>query len=156
MAGSVIYHGPMGEAGYQAIVNRMLPLRGLEKNFNTLKSRLALAAIRFLQPRIRAWARNHVLCVRAGWPRPTTPFSLSEEFFIDSPDGSDREYFLGLLLAKRWHPCGGTELWDLQFHGTRVLMATERGGGTARRTLVRVWGSEPARIARILGEKIVS
>jgi hypothetical protein len=30
-------------------------------------------------------------------------------------------------------------------------MATERGRGIGNRTLVRVWGSDPARIARILG-----
>ena len=150
MPGSVIYHGPMGEAGYQAIVNRMLPLRGLEKNFSTLKSRLALGLVRFLQPRIRAWARNRGLCTGSGVARKSKPFSLTEEFFIDSPEGKDREYFLGLLLAKRWHPCGGTELWDLEFHGTRVLMATERGDGVAKRTLIRVQGSTSDEIAKLL------
>ena len=150
MPGSVIYHGPMGEAGYQAVVNRMLPLRGLEKKFSTLKSQLALGLVRFLQPRIRAWARNHVLGIGCGTPRRSHPFSLTEEFFIDSPEGKDREHFLGLLLAKRWRPCSGTELWDLEFHGTRVLMATERGDGIAKRTLIRVQGSTSAEIAKLL------
>ncbi len=150
MPGSVIYHGPMGAAGYQSIVNRMLPLRGLEKKFDTLKSRLALGIVRFLQPRLRAWARNRVPCLRSGWPRPATPFSLTEEFFIDSPEGRDRDYFLGLLLARFWHPCGATELWDLEFQGTRVLMATERGEGMAKRTLVRVQGGTAAKVARLL------
>jgi hypothetical protein len=91
-------------------------------------------------------------CVGSGWPSKTTPFSLSEEFSIDSPEGRDRDYFLGLLLAKRWHPCGGTEHWDLEFHGTRVLMATERGEGTAKRTLVRVQGAATSEIAGLLGQ----
>ncbi len=144
MSDSVIYHGPMGEAGYQAIVNRMLPLRGLGKNFDTLKARLALSLVRFLQPRLRAWARNHVLCLRAGWPHKSPPFPPTEEFHIDSPEGKDREHFLALLLAQGWKPCGDTEPWDLELHGTRVLMATERGDGIAKRTLVRVSALDPA------------
>ncbi|MEO5915279.1 MAG: glycosyltransferase [Luteolibacter sp.] len=142
MSDSVIYHGPMGEAGYQAIVNRMLPLRGLGKNFDTLKSRLALELVRFLQPRLRAWARNHVLCLCSGVPHPAERFPQAEEFHIDSPEGKDREHFLALLLAKGWKPCGETEPWDLEFHGTRILMATERGEGIAKRTLVRVSGPD--------------
>ena len=31
MPDSIIYHGPMGTAGYQAVTNRMLPLRGLTR-----------------------------------------------------------------------------------------------------------------------------
>lgn len=155
MADSIIYHGPMGDAGYQAITNRMLPLRGIEKKFDTCQSRLALRAVKFLQPRIRAWARNRTIFLRPkSASKPLTP-GQAEEFAIDSAEGKDRDHFLGILLRQGWKGAGETDAWDVEKAGTRVLMATERGCGTAMRTLVRVWGSEPVRIARLLGEKIV-
>ena len=156
MADSIIYHGPMGDAGYQVITNRMLPLRGLGKNFDSLSSRLALEAVKFLQPRIRAWARSRTLFLRPESDRNPRTSGQADEFSIDSAEGEDRHHFLGILLRQGWKTAGETDAWDVEKAGTRVLMATERGGGTARRTLVRVWGSESARIARILGEKIVS
>jgi GT2 family glycosyltransferase len=156
MANSIIYHGPMGDAGYQAITNRMLPLRGLGKNFDTWKSRLALRAVKFLQPRIRAWARNRTIFLRPESPRKPEIPGPADEFAIDSAEGKERDYFLGILLRQGWKPAGETDAWDVEKADTRVLMATERGRGIAKRTLVRVWGSEPARIARILGEQMVS
>ncbi len=156
MADSIIYHGPMGDAGYQSITNRMLPLRGIEKKFDTWQSRLALRAVKFLQPRIRAWARSPTIFLRSESDRKPRTSGQADEFSINSAEGKDRHHFLGILLRQGWKTAGETDAWDLEKAGTRVLMATERGGGTARRTLVRVWGSEPARIARILGEKIVS
>lgn len=153
MADSVIYHGPMGEAGYQSIVNRMLPLRSLGKAYDTPTSRLALKLVRFLQPALRAWARHHALIFRSCGPCHRPPFSLTEEFHLDSPEGKDREHYLALLLARRWRPCGGTEPWDIEFHGTRVLMATERGQGIAKRTLVRISGPTSVQDIRKLLEE---
>ena len=156
MSDSVIYHGPMGTAGYQSITNRMLPLRGLAKNFDSWHSRLALQAVKFLQPRIRAWARNRTIFLRAESPRKAEALGQAEEFAIHSAAGRDRAHFLGILLHHGWHPGGETDAWDVEKAGARVLMATERGRGTANRTMVRVWGCEPSRIARLLGEKMVS
>ncbi len=140
MRDSIIYHGPMGDAGYQAITNRMLPLRGLEKSFDSLKSRLALKAVEFLQPRLRAWARNRRIFFKAKWHLPAHDPGQAEEFTIDSPDGKERGHFLKLLLEQGWRPAGETEPWDLEKGQSRVLMATERGDGPAKRILVRVWG----------------
>jgi glycosyltransferase involved in cell wall biosynthesis len=141
MEGSIIYHGPTGSAGYQAITNRMLPLRGLDKKFDSLKSRFALRAVKFLQPRLRAWARNHRLCIgskeRAPAPRPGD----FEEFTVDSPEGHDRSYFIQIMLRHHWKAAGETASWDLEKYGTRLLFATERGEGTFKRTLVRFWGN---------------
>ncbi len=140
MRDSIIYHGPMGDAGYQAITNRMLPLRGLEKSFDSLKSRLALKAVEFFQPRLRAWARNRTIffgsksTAKSGDPGP------GEEFTIDSPDAKERDHFLNLLIQQGWKPAGETDLWDLEKGPARILMATERGDGPAKRILVRVWG----------------
>ena len=140
MDGSIIYHGPMGDAGYQAITNRMLPLRGLDKNFASLESRLVLEAVEFLQPRVRAWARNRTVFFRSKWmPKPHDP-GQGEEFTIDSPDGKERDHFLGILLQQGWKPAGETDPWDLEKGPARVLIATERGDGPAKRILVRVWG----------------
>ena len=140
MADSVIYHGPMGDAGYQSITNRMLPLRGLEKSFDSLKARLALKLVGFLQPRLRAWARNHSLFLPIRNTRQSPDPGPSEEFFIASPHGKERGHFLELLIQRGWSPAGETDAWDLEKSGSRLLMATEHGGGTAKRILIRVWG----------------
>lgn len=148
MADSVIYHGPMGAAGYQSIVNRMLPLRGLGKNFNTFKSRLALQLVRLLQPVLRAIARDHTLRLFPYRPRRLPSFPTTDEFHIDSPEGKDREHYLALLLARHWRPCDSTDLWDLEHRNTRILMATERGQGIAKRTLIRLSGPTSAQDIR--------
>jgi GT2 family glycosyltransferase len=142
MRDSVIYHGPMGDAGYQAITNRMLPLRGLLASFDSPVARLALKVVEFLQPRLRAWARNRTLFFRScGPPEIPTP-APAEEFSFTSADGKEREHFLRILVENGWKPAGETDAWDLEKSDSRLLMATERGEGVAKRILVRVWGSE--------------
>ena len=141
MADSIIYHGPTGAAGYQTITNRMLPLRGLDRHFDFWKSRLALRAVKFIQPRLRAWARNHTLGIR--WKLPAIhpapePF---EEYTVDSPEGFDRDHLIRILIQHLWKPAGETDAWDLEKYGNRLLLATERGEGIAKRTLVRFWGN---------------
>ncbi|RYD33487.1 MAG: glycosyltransferase [Verrucomicrobiaceae bacterium] len=149
MSDSVIYHGPMGDAGYQAITNRMLPLRGLARDFASLKARVALCAVEFLQPRLRAWARNRSLFFRSKWPVKNAAPMQVEEFSIDSPEGREREHYLGLLTANGWRPAGATAPWDLQRAGACILMATERGEGIGKRTLVRVWNADEPLIGKI-------
>jgi len=140
MAQSVIYHGPMGVAGYQFILNRMLPLRGLDERFDSARARLALRAVAFLQPRLRAWARNRTLWLdtsrssRHATPKPDA------ELEIACAEGRERTEFLQILLESGWTPGGASDGWDVEKHGTRVLLATERGEGLGKRTLVRVWG----------------
>lgn len=151
MGDSIIYHGPMGSAGYQSVQNRMLPLRGLEARFDSLKARIALRFIEFLQPRLRAMKRTRTLY----WVSPATPKPVeapSGEFEISSPDGKGREEFLAKLIKLRWTPGGDTAGWDLERNGSRILMATERGEGIGNRTLVRVWNGDAAAIARSLQE----
>jgi GT2 family glycosyltransferase len=141
MEDSIIYHGPMGAAGYQAITNRMLPLRELAENFDSWKSRLALRAVKFIQPRLRAWARNRTLGFT--WkrhPKAADPGPF-EEYSVFSPEGHDREHVIGILQKHLWKPAGATDAWDLEKYGNRLLLATERGDGIAKRTLVRFWGN---------------
>jgi glycosyltransferase involved in cell wall biosynthesis len=141
MADSIIYHGAMGSAGYQAITNRMLPLRGLDRDFDFPKSRLALGVVMFIQPRLRAWARNRRLWHRTGRPAAVDTPGDWEEFAIDSPDGYDRDHFIRLMLTRHWKPAGETASWDLEKYGNRLLFATERGEGPGKRTLVRFQGN---------------
>ncbi len=139
MNGSIIYHGPMGGAGYQAITNRMLPLRGLETRFDTAKARLALALVNFLQPRLRAWARNRrPLIYRNSMKTAVT--AQSNESEIVGANGNDRNHFLTILTSDGWQPGGETDAWDAQKNGTRVLLATEHGELGAKNVLVRIWG----------------
>ncbi|MCX6875558.1 MAG: glycosyltransferase [Verrucomicrobia bacterium] len=140
MAESVIYHGPMGGAGYQSVLNRMLPLRGLDGRFDSASARLALRAVGFLQLRLRAWARNRTLWL--GAPRATLPArpKPNAEFEIASAAGLERADFLQVLLDEGWTAGGASDGWDVEKSGTRVLLATERGDGIGKRTLVRVWG----------------
>ncbi len=150
MPDSIIYHGQMGTAGYQAITNRMLPLRGLDLRFNTWHTRLALKAVEFLQPRLRAWARNRTLCFKSKWTPNSNDPGLAEEFAINSADGQERAHFLKILIQQGWKPAGETGAWDVENANARVLMATERGEGSANRILVRVQGAEPGEIAKLL------
>ena len=142
MDDSIIYHGTMGKAGYQAITNRMLPLRGLDERFNSPKARLALSLVNFLQPRLRAWARNRRWFFGSG-NRNTPAPELANEFQIHCTEGGGRDHFLSRLLAEGWKPGGATDAWDAEKAGTRILLATEPGEHGANTLLVRIWGDDP-------------
>ena len=147
MADSIIYHGPMGNAGYQAVTNRMLPLRGLDERFDDWRSRLSLRAVRWLVPRFRAWARNRTVFWRSdrleeeGVRILTMARSYGDGEFVVGGDGAlTREELQQRLLGEGWAVGGPTDDWDAEKHGTYVLMATEYGEAGSRHTLVRVWG----------------
>lgn len=156
MEDSIIYHGPMGNAGYQTITNRMLPLRGLEKSFSSLKAKAALALIEYLQPRLRAWSRNRKLRLLPTCTKPQPQSASVDEFAINSPEGMDRTHYLRILLRQGWKPCDETLPWDVEKYGARVLMATERGDGIAKTTLVRVSGTSAKHVASLLQRPNIS
>jgi hypothetical protein len=64
--------------------------------------------------------------------------------------------FLQILLEDDWTPGGALDDWDVEKQGTRVLMATESGGGLAKRTLVRVWGDPALLPAAITDNRVVT
>lgn len=138
--GSILYHGAMGQAGYQSVSDRMQPLRPLDGRFDTALSRGLLALLQWLQPRLRSWYR----CGK--WQGPSEADQSMDdpvsdaEFSIWSEEGKTRDAYLAQLLAAGWKPGGTSDLWDVEKDGTRLLLATERGDGTGARTLVRVWG----------------
>ncbi len=139
MADSVIYHGPMGTADYQAITNRMLPLRGLDERFDGMMPRLLLRLVVFLVPRLRAWERNRTLIYSSGNHHHAEKETPDHEFTIP---GKPREEILRLLLADGWRPAGPTAAWDAEKYGARILLATEHGARGVKNTLVRMWGPE--------------
>jgi GT2 family glycosyltransferase len=138
--GSIIYHGAMGQAGYQGVTDRMQPLRPLDPRFDSPRSRGRLALLGWLQPRLRSWYR----CRK--WRGPAVPGrragepASDAEFSIGSAEGRTRDSYLQRLLAAGWEPAGASDAWDVAKDGTRLLLATERGDGTGARTLVRVRG----------------
>lgn len=150
MENSIIYHGPMGTAGYQAVTNRMLPLRGLDPRFDCWFVRAALRAVSWLAPRLRAWARRGLRGLLPEYQRRSQRRSQTaatvQEFAVA---GARREELLRRLLAAGWQAGGPTAAWDVDRRGTRVLLASEQVSDDSSQILVRVWG-ERAPVERCL------
>ncbi len=138
---AVIYHGPMGTAGYQQLVGRSLPLRGIAAPYRHWQSRFILAGLNFLQPILRAWKRNRKLQVPLRTPAMTVPFPTPDaEIHLPPQHGQCHESYVQQLLERGWQPGGEHDLWDLEKDGVRVLFATERGDGEVKQILARIWG----------------
>jgi GT2 family glycosyltransferase len=139
---AIIYHGTMGCAGYQSLVNRMLPLRGLDDRFNGWRPRCTLWFVRFLAPHLRAWARQRILFLECQH-RSGTSVSVADihEWELG---GVSRDELLVRLLGEGWIPCGPTDDWDVGKKGARLLLATERGENHWKNTLVRLAGDASA------------
>jgi GT2 family glycosyltransferase len=135
--GSIIYHGAMGLAGYQGVVDRMQPLRPLDSRFDNPLSRSQLAVVSWLQPRLRSWYRNGHLLLRPG---PASRRELSclkvRERVVQ---GRSREEFLEGLVKEGWSSAGGCDLWDLEKDRMRLIVAEERWNNLSRSILVRTW-----------------
>ena len=142
--GSVIYHGPMGQAGYQSVVNRMLPLRPIDSAFRNTATECLLRLVRFLQPAARRWARNRRIKLCFPKSAASKPEEPTLEFAISGTAGWNRDHCLSILLRKGWQPSGDTDSWDLEKGGTRVLIAYETFGAEFTNCLFRVWGSRAA------------
>ena len=144
---AVIYHGSMGLAGYQGLVGRTLPLRGLFPPFRSWTGRCLLAFVMLVQPGLRAWKRNGRWVFPVFWKKRATPRPADVEVVLPPHDGDGHEYYLQELIAAGWVPGGDHAGWDLERDGVRVLFATERGEGEVKRVLVRIWGGS----AEVLG-----
>ena len=137
-AGSIIYHGTMGTAGYQAVTNRMLPLRGLPAAFAHIRARLALQVAGWLVPALRGWVRSR--SVRCNWWKSDNvarPAGHPHELAVS---GSTRDQLLQQLQARGWRPGGPTDPWDVQQLDTKIMLATEEFEGGHKHVLLRIWG----------------
>jgi len=137
---ALIYHGPMGLAGYQGVITRMQPQRGIDPRFDGAAARALRRALAWLAPRLRSWRRIRRFRgpLRVARPRPP---AAGAEFAL--PWEGDRESLLERWRVAGWQPGPATAEWDLVRDGTRVVVALERGEATTKRALVRVWG-DPA------------
>lgn len=137
-AGSIIYHGAMGTAGYQAVVNRMLPLRGLDARFDCWRAKRVLSLVKFLAPRLRAWMRCRMLLLgNHQTDHAEAGFLKVNEWELP---GVPRLDLLQRLLAEAWQAGGTTDGWDVEKDGCRLLLATEHGQCGEKNTLVRMTG----------------
>lgn len=144
---SVIYHGPLGEAGYQSLVDRMMPRRPVADQFDSARARMRLAILERIQPLVRGLARrlhrrNRPQIHRARTieaPRESPPETIEELAFV-MPGGQGRRELLNSLLEAGWSSAGEKSGWDLANDTCRLLAATEAGEGSKRLTRVRIAG----------------
>ena len=102
-------------------------------------ARPALPAVKWLHPRVRAWPRNRPPPQHS--PATIPPPKPPAEFTIPATAADSRAQALQVLLDNAWTAGGATDCWDVEKHGTRVLLATEHDARAGTRTLVRVWGN---------------
>lgn len=138
---SLIYHGPMGQAGYQSITNRMLPLRRLDQRFGHPSSHLLLKIVSLLQPQIRSWMRNRRIRFSKISSAQKSCAAEPTDFVLPSSSSKDRHHILQHLLAHDWKAAGECDGWDLEKQGTRLLIATERLDHQHLNHLIRIWGN---------------
>jgi GT2 family glycosyltransferase len=139
--GSIIYHGAMGLASYQGVVDRMQPLRPLDSRFDDLLSRSQLALVSFLQPRLRSWYRCKRPCWSAGYP--DRPEKSRRDAVTRVLHGTTRGEFLEHLLNDGWSPAGACDTWDLEKDSMRLAVAEERWDNLSRSLLIRTWRVGP-------------
>lgn len=138
---SIIYHGPMGQAGYQSITNRMLPIRPLDNRFQNPLSLLLFKFVALSQPPIRSWTRNRSIRLPKISSEKNPPSEESNDFTLPAPTHQDRNHILDHLLADGWKAAGNCDAWDLEKQGMRLLLATERLDHQHLNHLIRIWGN---------------
>lgn len=137
---SVIYHGQMGQAGYQSITNRLLPLRPVEARFHNSFTNILSQAVSILQPAIRRWFRNHCIKLFELPARRSEPAQDSSEMIVPRGNETTRDAVLAHFISNHWKAAGISENWDLHKNETRILVAMEKLDFRHVNILVRVWG----------------
>jgi len=146
--GAVIYHGALGQAGYQAVVDRMQPRRPVADRFAGAPASLKLQVLERMQPLVRGFARRwfakrrgRAAAEKKSRRTSFEPSTMSElEFWSES--GRTRDELLERMVSRGWEPAAEDSRWDLERDGCRVLVATELSDGPGRLTRVRVAGEE--------------
>jgi GT2 family glycosyltransferase len=138
---SIIYYGPMGQAGYQSITNRMLPIRTLDSRFQNPITLFVLKIVSSLQPKIRSWTRNRSIRLPEISVKKSHSSDEPQEFVLPAPTDKNRHNILDHLLAQNWQASGDFDAWDLENNGTRLLLSTERLDHQHLNHLIRIWGN---------------
>jgi glycosyltransferase involved in cell wall biosynthesis len=136
--GDIIYHGPMGNAPYQMIMQETARIKMLEGPHDRWLARAALVVAGFLANQLRGWARTRRLVIR----RTTQSGRSRRAVDINEWDipGHARDELMRDLLDHGWLPCGVSSGWDVEKDGARILLATERDADGKANTLVRMCG----------------
>jgi len=138
-SGDVIYSGPTGEAGYQAIANTRWRLtRDLAPEYNSPFNRLLLSLLFGAQMSLRAWSRKKhggpgISCFT--WLSPAPRLSTRKKLTLINAEGLARHQLYRQLLANGWQ-ASPQDGWDLQQNGIHLRAATEQTGSPANRTFV--------------------
>ncbi|MBK1830025.1 glycosyltransferase [Verrucomicrobiaceae bacterium R5-34] len=134
--GSVIYHGPMGTAGYQQLVLTMQPQRPLRDGYSSRKARRRLALAENIQPWIRSFSR---WWFSLGWRSSLEKVPKRKSFILVDSMETFNEYeskwwsassvsrieVLEELTHDGWCTLENDSDWDLERNGLRLLLAEE-------------------------------
>ncbi len=136
-SGAVIYHGAMGTAGYQQLCTSMQPTRPLPEGFDHSAAKLRLGVARWVQPRLRSFARWWY-CLR--WRKHVRRASVRREYILidrmerfndyEAEWWTDDKQLFRLQILEAIRGCGWKALendteWDLEDDSTRILVACE-------------------------------
>ena len=137
---SVIYHGPMGQAVYQSITNRILPLRPVESHFQSPYTNFLFSTVSILQPAFRRWFRNHRISLPKFSNKTSDSKDSPEELAVPCGNETDRDAILAHFISNQWQAAGKSDAWDLRKNETRLLIAMERLDYEHQNILIRIWG----------------
>lgn len=148
LEGSNIYHGVMGSAPYQSVVNSLVNPKKVLPHWY---SRRGLSILRYLQPKVRAFGRNGEISFRSvGKAIATKKMHRYCETELSYPNGRELSELLTALLREGWRAGGPSSSWDLENAGVRILCAMEKGECGARNLLVRGWGISQKQLSELV------
>jgi len=138
-SGDLIYSGPTGEAGYQAIANTRWRLtRDLAPAYNSYFNRLLLSLLSLAQISFRSWSRKKY----GGpgikpftWLSPHSRLPTRSKLTLINTEGLARHQLYRHLLANGWEP-SLKDGWELHQKGLHLRTATEQTGSPINRTFV--------------------
>lgn len=154
LAGSVIYHGPMGLAPYQAVMTHRMPERPLASGHATWRGEIAVAVLTEMATWLRCVARLGVLHGSLRWTtmiwqrwrqaQSATDHDRSQqvrEFRFATRELASRDQLLRAWLVDGWQPGPATAVWDLERRGQKLQIAIEHDHLGPCAVLLRVWGT---------------
>ncbi|MFC5050354.1 glycosyltransferase [Rubritalea spongiae] len=145
MGDSIIYHGPVGLAGYQVFWNPMMPMRMLDRDFRYPFVELKLWIARCLQPIVRKWSRFYygyqtvkgLSCEKHEETECKVMKAELRELVLPVLINEYRARVLDVLKEHGWQESGSYDAWDLYREGMYAMLVSELIGHDAWRVRVR-------------------
>ena len=152
-----IYSGPMGEAAYQHIESKVMPIRPLHRNFKTHVAEKKLQFAYLIHPSLRAISRIHYSNMANKWKSYLQLFrkyksdSKPQEAnisYIESAQTSEistiKSSFIQEQINAGWSILYNDPDWDLEHSsGSKMLLCQENLGGGLWCLRVRHYKKEP-------------